>query len=63
MKYSSLGEHSNIVYKVGYTCTGINTSGILTTRLGKGGNILSLQKILKIHSLRKFNGEMMYRVG
>ena len=38
-KYSSLGEHSNIVYKVYYTCTGINTSGILTTRWGKGGNI------------------------
>ena len=31
-KYSSLGEHSNIVYQVGYTCTGINTSGIRTDR-------------------------------
>ena len=40
MKYSSLGEHSDIVYKVYYTCTGINTSGILTTSWGKGGNIL-----------------------
>ena len=38
-KYSSLGEHSNIVYSVGYTCTGINTSGILTTRYGEGGSV------------------------
>ena len=38
-KYSSLGEHSNIVYSVGYTCTGINTSGILTTRHGEGGSV------------------------
>ena len=36
-KYSSLGEHSNIVYQVGYTCTGINTSGILTDRYSFGG--------------------------
>ena len=38
-KYSSLGEHSNIVYTVGYTCTGINTSGILTTKHGEGGSV------------------------
>ena len=38
-KFSSLGEHSNIVYEVGYTCTGINTSGILTTRSGQGGSV------------------------
>ena len=38
-KYSSLGEHSNIVYSVGYTCTGINTSGILTNRYGAGGSV------------------------
>ena len=36
-KYSSLGEHSNIVYQVGYTCTGINTSGIRTDRYSIGG--------------------------
>ena len=34
-KYSSLGEHSDIVYAVGYDCTGINTSGILTTTYSK----------------------------
>ena len=38
-KFSSLGEHSNIVYEVGYTCTGINTSGILTTRSAQGGTV------------------------
>ena len=38
-KYSSLGEHSNIVYSVGYTCTGINTSGILTNKYGAGGSV------------------------
>ena len=38
-KYSSLGEHSNIVYQVGYTCTGINTSGILTDRYTFGGSV------------------------
>ena len=37
-KYSSLGEHSNIVYQVGYTCTGINTSGIRTDRYSIGGS-------------------------
>jgi len=36
-KYSSLGEHSNIVYEVGYTCTGINTSGIRTDRYAYHG--------------------------
>ena len=25
--------------QVGYTCTGINTSGILTNRYGKGGSV------------------------
>ena len=38
-KYSSLGEHSNIVYQVGYTCIGINTSGILTDRCAFGGSV------------------------
>ena len=38
-KISSLGEHSNIVYSVGYTCTGINTSGILTNRSAQGGSV------------------------
>ena len=38
-KYSSLGEHSNIVYQVGYNCTGINTSGIRTDRYSIGGSI------------------------
>ena len=34
-KYSSVDEHSDIVYAVGYNCTGINTSGILTTTYNK----------------------------
>ena len=38
-KFSSLGEYSDIVYEVGWTCTGINTSGIITTRSGQGGAI------------------------
>lgn len=37
-KNSSLGEHSNIVYEVGWSCTGINTSGILTTTSGQSGS-------------------------
>ena len=36
-KYSSLGEHSNIVYVLGYTCIGINTEGTIRTEYGKGG--------------------------
>ena len=38
-KFSSLGEHSDIVYRVGWSCTGINTSGIITNRYGKGGSV------------------------
>ena len=38
-KYSSVDEHSDIVYAVGYICTGINTSGILTNRYGAGGSV------------------------
>ena len=34
-KYSSVDEYSDIVYAVGYNCTGINTSGILTTTYNK----------------------------
>ena len=39
-KYSSCGEHNNIVYEVGYTCTGINTSGIMTTKHSEAGSVL-----------------------
>tara|TARA_B100000073_G_C23583432_1_gene513222 strand:+ start:310 stop:624 length:315 start_codon:yes stop_codon:yes gene_type:complete len=38
-KYSSLGEHSNIVYKVGYTCVGINTSGTLSMESSTSGSV------------------------
>ena len=31
-KYSTHGEFSDIVYEVGYTCVGINTAGILTSK-------------------------------
>ena len=45
-KYSSLGEHNDIVYTVGYDCTGINTSGILTTTYNKIGSVdLSTENI------------------
>mgnify|MGYP001158595237 CR=1 FL=1 len=39
-KYSSLGEHSNIVYNVGYTCTGTNTAGTLSTEQTLSGSLL-----------------------
>ena len=38
-KYSSVDEYSDIVYAVGYNCTGINTSGILTNKYGAGGSV------------------------
>ena len=39
-KYSSLGEHSNIVYNVGYTCTGTNAAGTLSTEQTLSGSLL-----------------------
>ena len=38
-KYSSLGEHSNIVYAVGYTCAGINTAGTISMEFSTSGNL------------------------
>ena len=38
-KYSSLGEHSNIVYELGYTCIGVNTAGTIRTEYAKGGTL------------------------
>ena len=38
-KYSSLGEHSNIVYSVGYTCVGINTAGTISMEFSTSGNL------------------------
>ena len=38
-KYSSLGEHSNIVYSVGYTCAGINTAGTISMEFSTSGNL------------------------
>ena len=38
-KYSSLGEHNNIVYNVGYTCTGVNAEGTLSTEQTLSGSL------------------------
>ena len=38
-KYSSLGEYSNIVYELGYTCIGVNTAGTIRTEYAKGGTL------------------------
>ena len=38
-KYSSLGEHNNIVYNVGYTCTGVNAAGTLSTEQTLSGSL------------------------
>ena len=29
-KHSTLGEHSDIVYEIGWICSGINTAGLIT---------------------------------
>ena len=36
---NSITTYNDIVYHVGYTCTGINTSGILTTQSSRGANV------------------------
>ena len=38
-KYSSLGEHSDIVYEVGYTCIGENRHGTIRTNYSIGGKL------------------------
>ena len=38
-KYSSLGEYSDIVYEVGYTCTGENRHGTIRTEHAVGGKM------------------------
>ena len=38
-KYSSLGEHSDIVYEVGYTCYGENRHGTIRTQYSVGGKL------------------------
>ena len=38
-KYSSLGEHSDIVYEVGYTCYGENRHGTIRTEYSLGGKL------------------------
>ena len=38
-KYSSLGEYSDIVYEVGYTCYGENRHGTIRTEYSVGGKL------------------------
>ena len=45
-KYSSLGEYSDIVYEVGYTCTGENRHGTIRTKYVVGGKMTLSTDIL-----------------
>ena len=36
-KFSSLDEHSDVVYEIGYTCTGTNSGGTIRTEFSKQG--------------------------